>query len=202
MCMESIYEYICHHVYICSGRTLSLTCSVSLSLSCSHRLLACSFVRVDISPSSLYIHTTSWGREREKNMKHTHAFYVEHTLRHLSLSSLGACRYSIWQMLKLYSVLSRRMFGIVVHCCCVVCIYLSCGSRCCRFFCFFCCASHFALNCCCYVLLLFFFSSSFFILCVLFVVFLNESRTTTRKFRIYWKIFCIDHFIGAIRVCK
>lgn len=29
----------------------------------------------------------------------------------------AACQYSIWQMLKLYLVLSRRMFGIVVHCC-------------------------------------------------------------------------------------
>lgn len=97
-------------------------------------------VRADISPLlfdcliyehiPLHIHYTHWT---DRVLYRTYVVRLGRCVTlslclYLSRSALSytersvcflraACQYSIWQMLKLYLVLSRRMFGIVVHCC-------------------------------------------------------------------------------------
>lgn len=161
-------------------------------------------VRADISPSPLrYIYTQKIDRERENTVKtHTRVFYIEVTIRllfnlSLSLSSLGACRYSIWQMLKLYSVLSRRMFGIVVHCCCVyIC---SCGSR--FFF-----SLHSFIRLYCFrsfrLLLLRFVSFCYFFLVYCRSFFCERNNRKTNFHNIFIGRFLQWSFYGSICICK
>lgn len=57
----------------------------------------------------------------------TFGLHVAHTHTHCDIEIERV--YTLWQMLKLYLVLSRRMFGIVVHYstyCCWVCVQIAC----------------------------------------------------------------------------
>lgn len=115
-CVRIFTSVYAIHIHIFVSNTLTIITHMLLLL-----LLLLSFSYVQ----TLLLLSFEYTCERER---HIHACFISNHTVALLISCFGCMSVFYMTNAKLYSVLSRRMFGIVVHCCCVL-NSLCCGSR-------------------------------------------------------------------------
>lgn len=111
-CVRIFTSVYAIHIHIFVSNTLTII---------AHMLLLLPFSYVQTLLLLSFVYTC----ERER---HIHACSTSNHTVALLISCFGCMSVFYMTNAKLYSVLSRRMFGIVVHCCCVL-NSLCCGSR-------------------------------------------------------------------------